>query len=161
MGLSDGLKFNIVPLKEMFGHNNNVWCKGPPNQATTTNQPRNIFLPLKEEALFLFELYVQYVSYLHHVIHVPTTRAMVHEVYSDLNCNQVRRTPGSLDVSYRRPPCKHLRPVLGRSARRYCSVLQVAFSSLRSMFLTEAPLLFASAHTPTPAHTLASASDTI
>ena len=81
--------FAGVPLA---GFRRSVWLLHTSQDFTdkhSNNGPRSIFLPLKEEALFLFELYVQYVSYLHHVIHVPTTRNMVHEVYSDLDLGQV------------------------------------------------------------------------
>ena len=91
-GLSDGITFKIIPLREMFGWNATLRSEQPLEFASNLNQPRQVCLPLKEEALFLFEIYIKNVSYLHHIIHVPTARAIVHEVYSDANVGQMSQS---------------------------------------------------------------------
>ena len=71
---SDQIVFKTLPLTDM------AHCVQAQPQAGT----RLINLPLKDEALCVFEAYVQYVSYLHHIMHIPSARSMVHEIYADL-----------------------------------------------------------------------------
>jgi hypothetical protein len=59
------------------------FCIGP-IQPPQPDSPRCIWLPEKIEADWLFESYVKNVTYLKHVIHVPSMRTLIDQVYSSI-----------------------------------------------------------------------------
>ena len=47
--------------------------------------PKTVWLPLKAEALWLFDKYIEHVAYLHHVLHMPTVRLLINNLYDNLH----------------------------------------------------------------------------
>lgn len=58
-------------------------------RSTSLEEPvRCVWLPLREEARKLFEKYIRDVTFIHHVIHSPTVRSLVDDVYDKHAQNQ-------------------------------------------------------------------------
>lgn len=49
------------------------------------NTTRSVWLPLYEESKQIVDKYLAEITYLHHVVHIPSVRAIVDDLYQDLN----------------------------------------------------------------------------
>ncbi|EEP76425.1 predicted protein [Uncinocarpus reesii 1704] len=72
-GLSSGITFQAIPIQVAI------------EQSTSPMEAvKNVWLPPKREALWLFEDYTEHVAYLHHIVHIPTVRNIIHNLYRNL-----------------------------------------------------------------------------
>ncbi|KAJ5610648.1 hypothetical protein N7510_007367 [Penicillium lagena] len=58
------------------------------NSVKYTSTTRCIWLPLKEESEKVVDKYLSDITYLHHVVHRPSVRALVNELYYELHQNK-------------------------------------------------------------------------
>lgn len=77
------MTFRVCSIKYIPESPSYVFPSGARQQAV--NEPvRCIWLPRHEEAKLMFEKYARDITYIHHVIHTPTVRAMLDETYNKL-----------------------------------------------------------------------------
>ncbi|KAH8688752.1 hypothetical protein BGW36DRAFT_434046 [Talaromyces proteolyticus] len=76
------ISLRVCSIKYISGSPTYTW---PADKSQTVQEPvRCIWLPRHEEAKLLFEKYVRDITYIHHVIHTPTVRGRLDNIYDDL-----------------------------------------------------------------------------
>ena len=73
--LSGHVKFRVGPTQSNLKHNSTL------EQNSDRSISRCIWLPLQEEAVLLFENYAQHVNYIYQILHLPTVRILLDELY--------------------------------------------------------------------------------
>ncbi|KUL85042.1 hypothetical protein ZTR_07770 [Talaromyces verruculosus] len=79
--------FRICSIKHIPQSPTYLWPS--PGRSTSFQEPvRCVWLPLREEARKLFKKYVRDVTFIHHVIHTPTARSAIDDIYDKLAQDQ-------------------------------------------------------------------------
>ncbi|KAK1148448.1 hypothetical protein N8T08_009451 [Aspergillus melleus] len=79
----DGVSFRIYPLEQREGLSGGL-SRGPSWPNTMGSYQGSFCLPRSDEARRLLDKYIRDVTFIHHVIHVPTVRALVDGIYEDI-----------------------------------------------------------------------------
>ncbi|EED14775.1 conserved hypothetical protein [Talaromyces stipitatus ATCC 10500] len=79
--------FRICSMKHIPQSPTYLW-PSPRRSASFQEPVRCIWLPLREEARRLFDKYVRDVTFIHHVIHTPTVRFLIDDIYDKLAQDQ-------------------------------------------------------------------------
>ena len=96
-GLSDELIFEILPVDQIYA----AYTQPRHQTSIVMDSPRIIIIPPLSEALTFFEIYVEHVDYLHHVLHLSKLRTQIHSFYDYLTSEDScqHRIPSNADVS--------------------------------------------------------------
>ncbi|KAH6990382.1 hypothetical protein BKA56DRAFT_572200 [Ilyonectria sp. MPI-CAGE-AT-0026] len=78
--LTESLVFRICPIR-MITQSSSSYV---PSSSLSFEPTKCIWLPQREEARALVEKYLNHITYIHHVVHSPSTRKLVDEVYDSL-----------------------------------------------------------------------------
>ncbi|KAJ5748751.1 uncharacterized protein N7511_010447 [Penicillium nucicola] len=70
------LEFKTCPIQKAL--------KLTPAVSQSAPRTKCIWLPLYEETLVIIEKYIREITYLHHVAHTPSLRALIEKLYSDI-----------------------------------------------------------------------------
>ncbi|KAF7595223.1 hypothetical protein BBP40_006968 [Aspergillus hancockii] len=82
-GLSNMASFTITPIQQAVPAITPRHTSG--SGATTASAVMKVWLPPKDEALWLLERYTKYIAYLHHVLHLPSVRLLLDDAYKQLS----------------------------------------------------------------------------
>ena len=94
-GLSDGIHFEVLPLKQIPTAPLQPRSYG----STQVNSPRTIFLPTLSEGLLLLDIYAEHVEYLHHIVLISKVGSQIHALHSYLSDTAYSRTHNYPDTS--------------------------------------------------------------
>lgn len=79
--MSCSWNFETVPLKDLGRHDQLVFDTAE----SLKNHSRRLWLPAYDDARMLFDRYAKYVCHFHHIIHLPTLRKTLENVYLKLS----------------------------------------------------------------------------
>ncbi|KAE8393437.1 hypothetical protein BDV23DRAFT_36435 [Aspergillus alliaceus] len=82
-GLSNGISFSVISIRQGLTAIVSEYSLG--SGAATGSMVLNIRLPPKNEASWLLERYTEYIAYIHYVVHIPSSRLLLEDVYKQLS----------------------------------------------------------------------------
>lgn len=91
---TDKIIFRKCPIREITKTTTYIY-QNPSVPSLPTELAKCIWLPLYEESKVLVEKYLRDITYIHHVIHSPSLRSLVHGLYKDLD-QQIPLRPGQV-----------------------------------------------------------------
>ncbi|KAE8154889.1 hypothetical protein BDV25DRAFT_147157 [Aspergillus avenaceus] len=76
-GLSNTMTFRVITVEQAI-------MQATPGGIPVGGTTMTIWMPTKSEAFWMIERYAEYITFLHHVVHIPSVRLLAEEVYRRL-----------------------------------------------------------------------------